>query len=497
MEQQRSENDNVLVHMSADEVKSFSRAQGGLDVNQELNMPQFMKLYDMLSDPEFKESMKLAIKGYVDASKEEQSKYSQELDQIADHTIGDENQIQEDVPGQSPEIQQLEAEGTRDDTELVLMPRELLYFFWENVPEEMREINPNTGYPQFGLLSFLGSLLGGVAGFFIGGPMGAAIGGGLGNFGGSYGDEMGLPEDQKSSFGSKLLNAGMSGGLGYLGGQYLPGLMGGGGAGSAASTVAQQAAQNAAPGLAALGLSPAAEVAAQGAAHGAGSWLTNSLPHLGMGALALGSMDDRNNHQNTVQQNKSAYDQYRNDVLKDYEERKFRHSNLYKGYTSPELMHNRQTYKKGGEVVPIREIAPIRTSQYIKGDEPGQADNIHVSIPKGSRVIDAISVAHLGDGNSEAGAKKLDELISSLPNEDVEQAMDVPCAIAAGEYVITPDKVSALGKGNIQDGHKLLDQFVKKLRTDKKHSINDIPSPTKDIKHYIGRNYKNILKRGA
>lgn len=480
------EADNVLVHMSTDEVKSFSRAQGGVDINPELSIPQFTKLGQMIDRSDIRNAVKLAIKGYVNSSDKEQHVLSQEMENIADHTLGDDQSIEYDVNNEPPEAQALGFEGTRDDTEIAIMPTNLLYFFWENLPKNMREINPTTGFPQFGLGDFLGSLLGGVAGFFIGGPIGAAAGASLGSLGGGYVDERDLPEEKKTSFLGKLGHAALAGGLGYLGGQSLPGMLGGGAAAGASGAAAS-----------------GGHLASSGTAGSGGLWssIKDIAPYALMGA---GALHDSYNQSNYMNQHMSSQEKYREDQMKAQEEYRKRigfgsplwRGRNYEDINKPTTLYGKRgMYKKGGEV--IENMDPIHTSTYIEGHHPGQKDNIHVDVPKGSRVLDADTVSSLGDGNSAAGVEKLYEFIKQFKSESIEDPMMVPCALSSGEFVITPDIVQAIGKGDLAKGHDLLENFVKKLRAHKKHSVNDIPKESKPISYYLGKNYSHIAKRSA
>lgn len=60
-------------------------------------------------------------------------------------------------------------------------------------------------------------------------------------------------------------------------------------------------------------------------------------------------------------------------------------------------------YKKGGAL-----------SRYVRGEGDGQADKIPAMLSDGEYVMDAETVSALGNGSSEAGAKKLDEFRMSL-----------------------------------------------------------------------------------
>jgi hypothetical protein len=150
----------VFVHMSKDEVGEFSRAQGMEDINQELGgIPQFIKLGEMLSDPQIKEALRLVIKGYSEATHEEKSHLNSDMDSYLDQKVGDERSFTTPNMNEAPEVQEMESLGVGGDNQLVVMPKNLLYFIWDNIPEEMRESNPKTGFPQFALLTGIGNAI--------------------------------------------------------------------------------------------------------------------------------------------------------------------------------------------------------------------------------------------------------------------------------------------------------------------------------------------------
>jgi hypothetical protein len=67
-----------------------------------------------------------------------------------------------------------------------------------------------------------------------------------------------------------------------------------------------------------------------------------------------------------------------------------------------------QAYASGGPAVGgLGALAP-RMQGRVHGDAPGQQDNINAALSPGEYIVDADSVAALGDGNTDAGAKALD-----------------------------------------------------------------------------------------
>lgn len=74
-----------------------------------------------------------------------------------------------------------------------------------------------------------------------------------------------------------------------------------------------------------------------------------------------------------------------------------------------------QRYAEGGGV----EDGPIHQGalSLIRGSDPGQSDTVKANLSHGEYVFDADTVAALGDGNNEAGAKILDKWREELRRE--------------------------------------------------------------------------------
>ena len=91
-----------------------------------------------------------------------------------------------------------------------------------------------------------------------------------------------------------------------------------------------------------------------------------------------------------------------------------KHGKWLSYYNNPEFSGEPIPYKKGGSILPnmmyeAEEMEyPSGLGRYIAGDTNGQDDKIQALLSDGEYVIPADVVAHLGDGNNTAGAKKLD-----------------------------------------------------------------------------------------
>jgi len=75
-------------------------------------------------------------------------------------------------------------------------------------------------------------------------------------------------------------------------------------------------------------------------------------------------------------------------------------------YFDPNYFDQSAGFQKGG--------ALRQASRYVRGQGDGQADKIPAMLSDGEYVMDAESVSALGNGSSEAGAKKLDEFRMNL-----------------------------------------------------------------------------------
>jgi hypothetical protein len=117
---------------------------------------------------------------------------------------------------------------------------------------------------------------------------------------------------------------------------------------------------------------------------------------------------------------------------------------------------------------------------------PGRTDKLPVSVKAGSYVFPADIPSALGEGNSMAGRKILDRLISSYtagaaaPDFTAGDDRDIPIVAAGGEYVVHPGHVLAIGGGSLTKGHDLLDGFVREVRRRHIKTLQGLPGPKTD-----------------
>jgi hypothetical protein len=129
---------------------------------------------------------------------------------------------------------------------------------------------------------------------------------------------------------------------------------------------------------------------------------------------------------------------------------------------------------------------------YIDGDEGGQDDDYDTHIPAGSYVMDATTVSALGDGNSENGKKKIQELRDTFMESGIiphhhwnpSQHEGIHVKLSRGEDVLEPELVRHLGNGNVDEGVKKLNEARKKLRKEK-GMRKFIPPKSKHLSSYL------------
>ena len=143
-------------------------------------------------------------------------------------------------------------------------------------------------------------------------------------------------------------------------------------------------------------------------------------------------------------------------------------------------------FAKGGRAKPamVKPPKPVHVGM-IKSSTPGRTDRLPMAVPKDSYVVPADVIGGLGQGNSDAGAKIVNDMLhphrmklrlvgarhkpglafGKAPHgmaaggpADAGEPVDI--IAAGGEMVIPPDDVLAVGGGDMKEGHRLFDQFV-------------------------------------
>jgi hypothetical protein len=127
------------------------------------------------------------------------------------------------------------------------------------------------------------------------------------------------------------------------------------------------------------------------------------------------------------------------------------------------------------------------TGYYAQGGGTGQSDDIPAMLHDGDFVIDADTVAALGDGSSKAGAEVLEKMRTSLPHQHSQAAgHPVPAKIADGEYVFPASFVTAIGGGSNKIGAQRLNEMREKIRAHKRSAPDSkIPPKAKSPLDYL------------
>ncbi|HXT81372.1 MAG TPA: hypothetical protein VN702_17540 [Acetobacteraceae bacterium] len=116
-------------------------------------------------------------------------------------------------------------------------------------------------------------------------------------------------------------------------------------------------------------------------------------------------------------------------------------------------------FARGGLVMGNRLAQGTPRTGLIQGAAPGQADSRQMTVPRGAYVAPAAAVAAVGQGNTSAGAKALDNGAKTASGADPVQAN-----VSDGEFVIDPARVMAIGGGDMKLGAARLDHLFSIIR---------------------------------
>lgn len=135
------------------------------------------------------------------------------------------------------------------------------------------------------------------------------------------------------------------------------------------------------------------------------------------------------------------------------------------------LSQARKSRATGGAAQARTHVGPIHSNV------AGRTDHLPMHVPSGAYVIPADIVSALGEGNTMAGFRILNDMFG------VQQLGDEPATeivAAGGEYVIAPSAVLRIGGGDMDRGHNHLDEFVKKYRAQTVKTLKSLPGPKRD-----------------
>lgn len=130
----------------------------------------------------------------------------------------------------------------------------------------------------------------------------------------------------------------------------------------------------------------------------------------------------------------------------------------------------RRSRATGGEVSKTH-VGPIHSVV------AGRTDHLPIHVPSGAYVIPADIVSALGEGNTMAGFRVLNDMfgVQTLGDEP-----PVEIVAAGGEYVVSPETSTRVGGGDANTGHRHLDEFVKKYRAKTVSTLKSLPGPKRD-----------------
>lgn len=131
----------------------------------------------------------------------------------------------------------------------------------------------------------------------------------------------------------------------------------------------------------------------------------------------------------------------------------------------------RKARATGGEILGKTHVGPIHSNV------AGRTDHLPMHVPSGAYVVPADIVSALGEGNTMAGFKILNDMFG-IQNLGEEPATEI--VAAGGEYVISPQTVLRVGGGEISKGHRNLDGFVTGYRAKTVKTLQKLPGPKRD-----------------
>lgn len=477
----------ILAHFDPEELAELDEMQGGITIDPETNLREYLQLDQILKDPKIRDEISIALSG-----------------QRRQQGFASGGIVEEPGRPQDPELEKLRLEGRNGDTELAIITPDLLEIFTEWAGKEP-DINPQTGLPEFSFFKNFLRIAGPIVGAILGGPVGGAIGGFAAgkltgqSTGGALKNGLvgfGLPFGAAMAGGALGIGGGMgglaggAGGLGSMLGQFTGA---GGGVsqapgGGLVSTLASVGKMLPGMGEGAQQAAGQQEMPQAPRQQQEGGFLSGLMGGVGKALPALGTAYMFNRGAKEEQKNLRNYEKERKE---EYESDKKR-MGYYEPFNhrKPEDLESTNTpisrdeYREGR----IPRFFKAAGGGAIRGEGKGQEDNISQNIKDGSYIIDASTVSDLGDGSTQAGFKELERYFSKVPAEGAQEESKggyLKAMVSDGEYEIPPEQVTALGKGSNERGAKILEKFVKEIRAKKRTSGQKLPPKSKPVGGYL------------
>lgn len=472
--QNMSESQKILAHVSPDEIPYLNEMQGEEIIDPETGLRDYSgKLNMILQSPEG------------------QALLLQAKEMIGQKHMAEGGMAEQEGRPIAPELEELRLEGRGKDTELIIITPELEEIFYE-LHDGKVDINPVTGFPEYGFfkefLRAAGTIMGPVSGFIASKATGQSTGAALKNAG------IGAGLSLAAMGGANPLSfiPGMPGGSGGPGGfNPLSFLTGGAGRNSVGMNTAGQmmpdqqqiGGPTGSGGFNTIG-------GQQGGSGFLQSLLSNPVLPLA-GSAIMGYMGHKDE-----EKRKKAYDmrqleeanRVRAKGNEPYHKPKpYSIEPLGVSLTPEEIAAGKE--QKWFNHPPLDKIEYEAHGGLIRGMGKGQDDKIPRKLPENSYILDASTVSDIGDGSTDAGYKQLNTFFSKIPNQPMHQAKGgyINALLSDGEYEIPPEKVASLGGGSSQKGAKILEDMVKKLRSKKRTSGEKLPPKTKNLGGYLSQ----------
>jgi hypothetical protein len=101
----------------------------------------------------------------------------------------------------------------------------------------------------------------------------------------------------------------------------------------------------------------------------------------------------------------------------------------------------------------------------VDDPSPGRADRVATAVAANSYVIPADVVSGLGQGNTDAGARRLRHMLAKVPpHRPAVSTRGVQVALSGGEYLVPPQIVAGLGGGSTATGMRVLERLIAEVR---------------------------------
>lgn len=530
--------EQVPVHISPDEVVYLNILQDGQSVDQDTGLREYSKLSFVLQNPKVRDLF-LTLIDVLESGEE----IPDDLRAILETPSEDEEEGFEPIESDyDPRVQEMARTGEGEDKILVMMPTDVVKLLDSIQGGENND--PTLGLQQFGFFGdifgghgnvfksaarIITTVGGGIGGFMIGGPAGAAAGAGLGNMigrgitGQKFGGDMLRAGAMNAAMG---YGAGHAAAAGWLGsgaaglGATSAGAGGGAAGAGLGSTTAGQGALGAGLGGGYAGAAPIVNGAASVAPGvtqaatpyiaGAAAKTAAAAPSMFAGlsnyaapAAILGGslfLSQRGQKKQEAaerpmrEKDEALVDEYNRSRLGKYNS-PYQIESVSHEF-APRLYARREKkkhYKTGGKVTGIA----------IVGKGTGQSDEIKHDAKENDWIWDATTVAHAGDGSSNAGQRAIQKFEKFLLKEKLPEVKDVikqtlkekplrkvPCALSDQERRTHAPIVAAAGEGSFQKGGVVLRKMTKELRKHKASNGLGLPPAAHDLTVY----YKKALR---